>query len=789
MKLNEHQLHDNHASSTSSSMRTSSSSPSSMGRTGAIRRHQKKRMESTKTSRRRRRRSSPIVVRAAEAPVTEEFFSEGVNSLPFIFGTRELLCSEDVQKDVSYRMHRYSLRFRFQCCEDRYRQYLYRDSTFPGEKPYLVIVIAGSIGAVSSALVNGKSVLQSMGDIVFISFWAVILLLTAMLLWFRTRIDTRKFEVALLVLYFCVSTCFVTFMLTIAHRTEDGLATIFIQPIVSFLALRARFHLLAPTQLLSSCCSVVIYMTREDARAKHAVWLLSIWLPIVLSYIFEKLLRLEFTSIDRAAQQLRNLETNTQLMQARLATVFPPTAARHLMATGRHPLARAGGDGGNTSDKDNAVFHRAGPTHFLLYRQTALVVTDAAGFTAWVTRTDPAAVIRMLSQLFEELDASAVAHGVEKIATVGDSFVGAVFPAAGDDPNGDRTFMPDDIPGTDSSCDADDQRKMPTDMTERTAASQLQSQRVDRRADRAVTNALHFALDAVRLPHYLNMPLRNRVGVHCGDVLCGFVGISPPVFDVFGDAVREVKALESSGEPSCVHMSHHALERACRCGGSPCDATPTALGVLLSSWTHGSSSSLLDKSALSAVDSSASSSLFSGDASADKACVMRECVIGLADDGEDGVAPAQIEAQSIVDPLAQHTVWRSFCDPVLETQYLQQLKRRAPMQRLMMLAVVGGVLFACALHVLFGCTEESWDRGALAFELLASLSFSAGIIVNQSEDVQCIWRQLFIRSLRPSSLHSFRQHAWQIQRRTLCKIFTSICSRCAQWLSSPSLCH
>lgn len=57
------------------------------------------------------------------------------------------------------------------------------------------------------------------------------------------------------------------------------------------------------------------------------------------------------------------------------------------------------------------------------YPATTVIFADIVGSTPWVNSTDPARVVALLDDLFTRLDALAAVHGVEKIKTVGDSYM------------------------------------------------------------------------------------------------------------------------------------------------------------------------------------------------------------------------------------------------------------------------------------------------------------------------------------------------------------------------------
>jgi len=69
------------------------------------------------------------------------------------------------------------------------------------------------------------------------------------------------------------------------------------------------------------------------------------------------------------------------------------------------------------------------------YPETTVVFADIVGFTPWAQQTDPARVVALLDALFSRFDALAASHVVEKIKTIGDSYMAA---AGAPEPGGDH---------------------------------------------------------------------------------------------------------------------------------------------------------------------------------------------------------------------------------------------------------------------------------------------------------------------------------------------------------------
>eukprot|EP00760_Papus_ankaliazontas_P039255 PhM_4_TR9517/c2_g3_i5/m.98305 len=449
----------------------------------------------------------------------------------------------------------------------------------------------------------------------------------------------------------------------------------------------------------------------------YVTWFLLVAIPFSFSYVLDMQLRAQFVHVDRSERRLVRIAHHTQLMEQTLLVAFPPTAMRQLGQT------------------------RQGTRH----PNTVLVVTDGCGFTAWTTRTSPLDVIHTLSRMFRELDAAAVSWGVEKVCTVGDSYVGAVFGPCqqqhGDDKDGGSTLSADQ-----NSSDREDGDSSVA-------------------ARRALTG-LQFAFDVVRLPQRIGLPLRSRVGVHVGTVYAGFVGFSPPVFDVFGAAVTEAKALEGSGAPSRVHVSRVALSLCESNGlGSGVDAVATARGTLLRGWEaaepdgvddrrtsqtsvgsasatslmslvrqarhssnvqngHRRSDSLQDSSI--ATRGTASYRAKSSDASSD-VCGAPDIAAALRHRRDEEITKSwslPFGSSSDEDELQCARSWfRTFVDADMERRYLQHIQREAPYEYAMCLICFFLGLTSAIYYMTYSCSDTATDRWIVCVFLFTMMGY------------------------------------------------------------------
>jgi class 3 adenylate cyclase len=142
------------------------------------------------------------------------------------------------------------------------------------------------------------------------------------------------------------------------------------------------------------------------------------------------------------------------------------------------------------------------------FDDVSVLFADLVGFTALSTRLEPAELIELLNRVFSSFDELADAHGVEKIKTIGDSYM---------------------------------------------AAGGLPEPRADHLAALAA-----MALDMHDRVRELNRDFDGitlRIGLHCGRVIAGVIGTRKFIYDIWGDTVNTASRLESHGAPGRVHVS------------------------------------------------------------------------------------------------------------------------------------------------------------------------------------------------------------------------------------------
>ncbi|CAN5838456.1 hypothetical protein BH23CHL8_BH23CHL8_15770 [soil metagenome] len=144
------------------------------------------------------------------------------------------------------------------------------------------------------------------------------------------------------------------------------------------------------------------------------------------------------------------------------------------------------------------------------YAAVTVLFVDVVGFTPLAARLPPEELVRLLDRIFSELDALSERHGLEKIKTVGDSYIAV----AG---------LPD-----------------PLEPEAGARAAAEMALEVFPAVARAVSGS-----DTLRL----------RVGLHSGPVVAGVIGRRKFAYDLWGDAVNVASRMESQGLPDHIQVS------------------------------------------------------------------------------------------------------------------------------------------------------------------------------------------------------------------------------------------
>ncbi len=153
------------------------------------------------------------------------------------------------------------------------------------------------------------------------------------------------------------------------------------------------------------------------------------------------------------------------------------------------------------------------------YDSVSVLFTDFKGFTLVAEKMTPEELVGELDRCFRAFDAIAQKYGLEKLKTIGDSYM-----CAGGIPETNGTHAVDCV----------------------LAALEMQAFVKSLGEERASKGQSYWEV---------------RIGVHTGPVVAGVIGEKKFAYDIWGDTVNTASRMESSGTPGLVNVSEATYER------------------------------------------------------------------------------------------------------------------------------------------------------------------------------------------------------------------------------------
>jgi CheY-like chemotaxis protein len=185
---------------------------------------------------------------------------------------------------------------------------------------------------------------------------------------------------------------------------------------------------------------------------------------------------------DQEAKHLEHVQAERKRSDNLLNVILPAEAVKELKTTG-------------------AVRPRR-------YEDVAVMFCDIVGFTAYCERHTPEEIVTRLQALVAAFEDISLAHGMEKIKTIGDAFMAT--------------------------------------------AGLL------RHVESPLLSSIRCGLDMARAVQQVVPDWRVRVGVHIGPVVAGIVGNRQYLFDLWGDTVNVASRLSDLGGGNTVTMTYGA---------------------------------------------------------------------------------------------------------------------------------------------------------------------------------------------------------------------------------------
>ncbi len=164
----------------------------------------------------------------------------------------------------------------------------------------------------------------------------------------------------------------------------------------------------------------------------------------------------------------------------------------------------------NVLPKEVAVLLKDEPRTVAEYYEAASVLfCDVVGFTPLTAGSTPQAMLEMLNEIFSHFDGLAERHGIEKISTIGDSYMlAAGVPVRRDD-----------------------------------------------HAQAMASLALEMNAYIKEYPGRSGHPVAFRLGMSSGPLVAGVIGCTKYHYDIWGDTVNTASRMESHGVPGKIQIA------------------------------------------------------------------------------------------------------------------------------------------------------------------------------------------------------------------------------------------
>lgn len=148
------------------------------------------------------------------------------------------------------------------------------------------------------------------------------------------------------------------------------------------------------------------------------------------------------------------------------------------------------------------------------YQEVSVLFVDIVDFTRLTAHDEPSEIVGLLNDIFTDLDGLAQKYGLEKIKTVGDSYM---------------------------------------------AAAGLPIPRPDHAT--AVANMALDVLEVMKRYTWHAEPIQVRIGINTGPVVAGVIGRQKFIYDLWGDAVNVASRMESNSMPGVIQVTGATYEK------------------------------------------------------------------------------------------------------------------------------------------------------------------------------------------------------------------------------------
>ncbi|MBD1912611.1 adenylate/guanylate cyclase domain-containing protein [Leptolyngbya sp. FACHB-16] len=256
----------------------------------------------------------------------------------------------------------------------------------------------------------------------------------------------------------------------------------------TLMPVRWPLHLLAQLGVLTYY--VVVNGVLNFKQISGSDWNISLWLYLfwfcsicnISVFLYERLQRAEFRA-------LKELEAEREKSERLLLNILPEAVAQQLKQDQRTIAEQ--------------------------FSEVSVLFADIVGFTEMSAGRPPVEIVNLLNQIFSEFDFLAETHGLEKIKTIGDSYM---------------------------------------------VVGGLPIERADH-LEAIADMALDMQQAIVRFSEITDRPFQMRIGINSGPVVAGVIGVKKFIYDLWGDTVNTASRMEAYSVPGGIQVTESVYQR------------------------------------------------------------------------------------------------------------------------------------------------------------------------------------------------------------------------------------
>jgi len=273
--------------------------------------------------------------------------------------------------------------------------------------------------------------------------------------------------------------------------------------------------LIAPFYLRGELTGIVMF---EETDIEHRWMLEEISFASSLS---------ELLSLGMEAQERRQAEDNLRVEKMRserlLLNVLPKAIAERLKSSPLYSSSQivsyreSGKESEPWSQSTSKLRTNTGTIVADTFEEVTVLFGDIVGFTEFASSVSANELVNTLNEIFSEFDRLVDDYGLEKIKTIGDSYM---------------------------------------------AVGGLPLPRPDH-AEAIASMALEMQISIRKFMRPDGNPFELRIGIHTGQAVAGVIGKKKFIYDLWGDTVNIASRMESHGVAGCIQVSeftYHILK-------------------------------------------------------------------------------------------------------------------------------------------------------------------------------------------------------------------------------------